>query len=235
MAGSDSNAEKTAEKQVIGGHASVRIGRSLQRLKSVPRSLGRLCGARVAGELSHGCDAGSPSPQAAKIGTGYPRFRITMSVLLPQPSPPTVETPGDSAPCFSDQGTRLTRLPGFDRRLQPIVERVHAGERLSREDGLLLYETRDIWTLCALADVVRRRLHGDVAYYNVNRHLNYSNVCALSCTFCAFHRKRGRTARMNIPSITCARKCAWPAMPARRRCTLWAACIPGCRSSTTPT
>jgi aminodeoxyfutalosine synthase len=77
-----------------------------------------------------------------------------------------------------------------DARLGPIAEKVHAGRRLSRADGLLLFETRDIWTVCALADLVRRRLHGGVGYYNVNRHINYSNICALSCTFCAFHRKQ---------------------------------------------
>jgi aminodeoxyfutalosine synthase len=80
--------------------------------------------------------------------------------------------------------------PGFDRRLQPIIDRVEAGERLSIDEGLLLYETPDIWTVCGLADKVRRRLHGDIAYYNVNRHLNYSNICALSCKFCAFYRKK---------------------------------------------
>jgi aminodeoxyfutalosine synthase len=57
------------------------------------------------------------------------------------------------------------------------------------DDGLLLYETPDIWSVCGLADLVRRRMHGDVAYYNVNRHLNYSNICALSCAFCSFYRK----------------------------------------------
>jgi aminodeoxyfutalosine synthase len=50
----------------------------------------------------------------------------------------------------------------------------------------------DVWTVCRLADRVRRRLHGDVAYYNINRHINYSNVCALSCSFCAFYRKKGQ-------------------------------------------
>src|SRR5436190_8614132 len=80
--------------------------------------------------------------------------------------------------------------PGFDPRLEPIADKVHGGTRLSFEDGVLLYETPDIWTLCSLADVVRRRLHGDIAYYNVNRHLNYSNVCALSCKFCSFYRKK---------------------------------------------
>ena len=66
------------------------------------------------------------------------------------------------------------------------------GRRLSAQDALLLYETPDLWTVCGLADLVRRRLHRDVAYYNVNRHLNYSNLCALSCTFCSFYRKKGQ-------------------------------------------
>ena len=73
-----------------------------------------------------------------------------------------------------------------------IVDRVLAGERLSAEEGLVLYETPDVHLVCGLADIVRRRLHGDVAWYNVNRHINYSNICALSCSFCAFHRKKGQ-------------------------------------------
>jgi len=87
---------------------------------------------------------------------------------------------------------RLMRAPGFDSALAPIVEKVRSGVRLSREDGETLFATPDLWTVCGLADAVRRRMHGDVAYYNVNRHVNYSNVCALSCKFCAFYRKRGQ-------------------------------------------
>jgi len=83
------------------------------------------------------------------------------------------------------------RLAPFDPRLEPIIEKVRRGRRLTAEDGLRLYDTPDIWTVCALADLVRRRLHGDVAYYNINKHINYSNVCALSCKFCAFYRKKG--------------------------------------------
>ncbi len=82
--------------------------------------------------------------------------------------------------------------PLRDPRLESIAARVADGRRLSVEDGLALYETPDIWTVGALADLVRRRRHGDVAYYNVNRHLNYSNVCALSCRFCSFYRKAGQ-------------------------------------------
>ncbi|RMH14465.1 MAG: radical SAM protein [Planctomycetota bacterium] len=79
-----------------------------------------------------------------------------------------------------------------DPALERIRERVLAGERISVEDGMQLYETPDLWGLCELAHEVRMRLHGPVAYYNVNRHLNYSNVCALSCKFCEFARKAGQ-------------------------------------------
>lgn len=85
---------------------------------------------------------------------------------------------------------RSAARPGRDSRLDPIVQKVHAGQRLSVDDGLLLYETPDIWRVGSLAHFVRRRMHGDAAYYNINRHLNYSNVCALSCTFCSFYRKK---------------------------------------------
>jgi aminodeoxyfutalosine synthase len=73
--------------------------------------------------------------------------------------------------------------------MDAIRAKVGRGERLSIEDGEALYATADVWGVCEMADSVRRRLHGSVAYYNINRHLNYSNVCALSCKFCEFYRK----------------------------------------------
>ncbi|MCH2133947.1 MAG: radical SAM protein [Phycisphaerales bacterium] len=78
----------------------------------------------------------------------------------------------------------------IDPELVPIRDRVEAGERLSAEDGLTLLRTSDVWTVCRLADQVRRRMHGLTTWYNVNKHINYSNICALSCTFCSFHRKK---------------------------------------------
>ncbi len=78
-----------------------------------------------------------------------------------------------------------------DVALKPIADKVHASVRLTADDGLALLRTTDIWTLGQLADLVRRRLHSNNAYYNINRHLNYSNVCALSCKFCSFYRKQG--------------------------------------------
>ena len=83
-----------------------------------------------------------------------------------------------------------TVLRPTDPELAPVVDAVLEGRRLSPEDGMLLFETPDLHTVCGLADIVRRRLHGDVAWYNINRHINYSNICTLSCSFCAFHRKR---------------------------------------------
>ncbi len=77
-----------------------------------------------------------------------------------------------------------------DTTLQRIVDKVNNQERLTREDGIALYETPDLWTVCSLADSVRRRLHGETTYFNINRHINYSNVCALSCKFCDFYRKK---------------------------------------------
>jgi aminodeoxyfutalosine synthase len=94
-------------------------------------------------------------------------------------------TPSPTAPAAP------ARTPGADPRLEPIRAKVLAGKRLSLEDGAVLYGTTDIWGVIALADLVRRRMHGDVAYYNINKHLNYSNVCALSCKFCEFYRKKG--------------------------------------------
>lgn len=79
-----------------------------------------------------------------------------------------------------------------DPRLKTVRAKVLDGRRLTLDEGRLLYETPDAWAVCEMADLVRRRLHADAAYYNVNRHLNYSNVCALSCTFCEFYRKEGQ-------------------------------------------
>lgn len=80
----------------------------------------------------------------------------------------------------------------MDEALKPIAEKVHAGQRLSFEDGLTLLRTRDVWTLGELAATVRQRLHSRRTYYNINRHLNYTNLCALSCKFCSFYRKKGQ-------------------------------------------
>jgi aminodeoxyfutalosine synthase len=82
--------------------------------------------------------------------------------------------------------------------LDPIAEKVLADERLDRGDGIVLASTQDLLGVGRLANIVRERLHGDRTYYNINRHLNPTNVCVASCKLCAFHvpwrdRERGWT------------------------------------------
>ncbi len=78
-----------------------------------------------------------------------------------------------------------------DATIQAIATKVFAGERLGFEDGVQLYRTGDILAVGWLANHVRERLHGDLAYFNVNRHINPTNVCVASCRLCAFGRKKG--------------------------------------------
>jgi aminodeoxyfutalosine synthase len=75
-----------------------------------------------------------------------------------------------------------------DPKLDLIAERVEGGERLSFEDGLALYATRDLTALGKLADTVRQRMHDRTTYFNVNRHFNPTNVCYADCKFCNFYR-----------------------------------------------
>ena len=78
--------------------------------------------------------------------------------------------------------------PLLDLALEPIRAKVHAGQRLDLADGLALYRTRDLFTLGELANAARERRHGRKAFYNINRHINYTNFCVLRCRFCSFYR-----------------------------------------------
>ena len=77
-----------------------------------------------------------------------------------------------------------------DARLQPIAQKMLSGQRLSGEDALTLYDSPDILAVGWLANHVRERLHGDNTYFNVNRHINPTNVCVAACRLCAFGRKK---------------------------------------------
>src|SRR6201981_498230 len=81
--------------------------------------------------------------------------------------------------------------PSFeDTRLEAIRAKVSAGERLSYQDGLAIYRTPDLLGVGWLANQVRERMHGDKTYFNVNRHINPTNVCVAACRLCAFGRKK---------------------------------------------
>jgi aminodeoxyfutalosine synthase len=75
-----------------------------------------------------------------------------------------------------------------DARLEPIAAKVLAGERLSFEDGVALYRSPDLLALGWLANYVREKRHGNICYFNVNRHINPTNVCVAHCKLCAFGR-----------------------------------------------
>ncbi len=80
-----------------------------------------------------------------------------------------------------------------DPALQILNEKLADGERLSFEDGLALYQSPDLIGVGRLADISRRRRHGRKAYYIVNQHLNYTNICMNQCRFCAYARKASET------------------------------------------
>jgi aminodeoxyfutalosine synthase len=99
----------------------------------------------------------------------------------------------------------------IDTALRPVADKVFAGEPLELEDGIALYQSRDVHSIGRLANFVRQKLHGNKTYYNRNRHINYTNVCALSCKFCSFYRKRGEDGAYEMPVeqvIATARKAA---------------------------
>ena len=74
-----------------------------------------------------------------------------------------------------------------DPRLEPVAERILAGLRLDREDAILVATTDDLLGVGRLANHRRELLHGNKTYFNINRHLNPTNVCAASCALCAFY------------------------------------------------
>ena len=78
-----------------------------------------------------------------------------------------------------------------DSRLLPVAEKVRGGERLGADDALALYASSDILAVGWLANQVRERMHGHAAYFNVNRHINHTNVCVAACRLCAFGKKKG--------------------------------------------
>lgn len=74
--------------------------------------------------------------------------------------------------------------------LRPIAEKIESGERVSEDDALLMYRADDLNALGMMASEVRRKKNGDFATYILNRYINYSNICILSCQFCAFAAKK---------------------------------------------
>src|SRR5450432_3380482 len=93
-----------------------------------------------------------------------------------------------------DIGGTVTKRSVVDvGRKRELEAKVRAGERLDYADGVDLYASDDLAWLGDLAHHVRTEKNGDRTYFNVNRHLNLTNVCAASCAYCSFQRKPGET------------------------------------------
>src|SRR3982750_4009280 len=76
-----------------------------------------------------------------------------------------------------------------DQTLLPLLSKVEAGERLTFDDGVRLYRTPDLLAVGYMANLIRERMHGDTTYFNVNRHINPTDVCVARCRLCAFGKK----------------------------------------------
>ncbi len=106
-----------------------------------------------------------------------------MSLVADQPTK-TFSPAARALPSFMEDQVRHAGLGS-------IYDKVLAGERLSREDGLTLFAARELNLVGALANIVRERKNGDITYFNRNLHINYTNICNKQCLFCAFDRLPG--------------------------------------------
>src|SRR5260370_13822781 len=88
------------------------------------------------------------------------------------------------------QGRSRMNYTLIPKELRPIAEKIEAKARISEDDALALYRSNDLNALGILANVVRERKNGNFATYIHNRYINYSNICVLSCQFCAFAAKK---------------------------------------------
>ena len=76
------------------------------------------------------------------------------------------------------------------KELRPIAEKVEERKRISEADAVALYRANDLNALGMIANVTRERKNGNYATFIHNRYINYSNICILSCQFCAFAAKK---------------------------------------------
>lgn len=91
----------------------------------------------------------------------------------------------------------------MDVRLKAIAQKIDAGERIDADDALVLFETQDLISLGQMANVIRERKNQNLAYYNINRHINYSNVCYVGCKFCEFGQpqKSPKAYELSVPQM----------------------------------
>lgn len=84
----------------------------------------------------------------------------------------------------------ISRIPLEEKEngLKEIANKIYRGERISKEEGIYLFEHGDLPFLGSLANYVREKLHGGKTYFNRNFHIEPTNVCVFSCHFCSYSR-----------------------------------------------
>jgi aminodeoxyfutalosine synthase len=82
--------------------------------------------------------------------------------------------------------------------LKDIHEKVEAGTRINDNDALRLFQSNDLYALGSMANRVREKKNGNSTFYNINRHIDYTNVCATTCKFCAFSRFEGEKGAFEL-------------------------------------
>jgi len=92
-------------------------------------------------------------------------------------------------PCVHDCAAQMNFLL-IPKELRPIADKVEARQRISEADALDLYRSNDLNALGIIANALREQKNGNYATYILNRYINYSNICVLSCQFCAFAAKK---------------------------------------------
>src|SRR2546422_380110 len=96
---------------------------------------------------------------------------------------------------------------GIVSSIQAILDKAVAVKRLTREEGVALFDCHDFAALGRAADAVSRRLHPEpYRTYNIDRNINYTNICAAVCDFCAFYRKSGDADAYVLPRETLYKK-----------------------------
>lgn len=90
--------------------------------------------------------------------------------------------------------------------LEQIADKINKGERLSKEDGIVLLRSRDILSMGKLAHTEKKRKTGDHVFFNVNCHINLTNVCISRCAFCAFSCDREDPAAYTITADEAAER-----------------------------
>jgi aminodeoxyfutalosine synthase len=118
---------------------------------------------------------------------------VSPMVTVEAPAPETTEVPRRTLPVVHEPGPMPSFLENRITRggLGDILDAVYQGNRLTPQQGLRLYEHRDLQAVGALANFVRERHNGQIAWFNRNLHMNYTNICNKQCLFCAFDRLPG--------------------------------------------